>query len=173
MSRYSIEEYNSVWVTKFQDIKHVLEDIFGTKALAIEHIGSTSVPGMKAKPIIDVLIVVENLSGLEQERATMIERGYQFQEDYIAPNTYLFRRIDEQGNKLENIHVCEKGSPKEKQFLVMRNYLRAFPDEAKQYADFKDELMKKFPNDYKSYRTAKDPFLKALEQRAYNWKETL
>lgn len=171
MSCYSIEEYNPEWVTKFQNIKHVLEDVFSTKALAIEHVGSTSIPRMKAKPIIDILVIVENITTLHNETGAMFSSGYQLQENYVAPNTLLFRRFDEQGNKLENIHVCERGAPMEKQFLNMRDYLRTFPDEVTRYAQFKDELIRKFPNDYESYRAAKNPFLKELEQRAYRWEE--
>lgn len=99
----------------------------------------------------------------------MKSKGYLVEENYVAPNTLLFRRIDEAGNKLENIHVCASGAPMQKQFLFMRDYLRAFPKEANSYAQLKDELVRKFPNDYESYRAAKDPFLKALEKRAYQW----
>lgn len=169
MTKYSIEAYNPEWPTKFQGIKAMLESVFGAKALTIEHVGSTSIPGMKAKPIIDVLVVVESMSALQNEKGEILSLGYQLQEGYVAPNTLLFRKVDAQGNKLENIHVCKSGAPMEKQFLVMRDYLRTFPEEAKRYADFKDELTQKFPNDYESYRAAKDPFLKNLEQKAYKW----
>ena len=149
----------------------MLKDVFGDQAQKIEHVGSTSVPGMKAKPIIDVLVVVKSVDEIQNKKEAMFARGYQLQENYVAPDTLLFRRVDEQGNKLENIHVCESSAPMKKQFLIMRDYLRNFSNEAKRYSDFKDELVKKFPNDYESYRTAKNPFLKDLEQKAYRWNE--
>lgn len=171
MSAYTIEPYHPEWVKKFQSIKAVLEGVFADRAVAIEHVGSTSVPGMKAKPIIDVLVVVKDIAVLDSEKSVMKSKGYLVEENYVAPNTLLFRWVDGEGNKLENIHVCENGAPMEKQFLAMRDYLRAFPEEAKSYVQLKDELVKTFPNDYESYRAAKDPFLKLLEQRAYNWFE--
>jgi GrpB-like predicted nucleotidyltransferase (UPF0157 family) len=128
---------------------------------------------MKAKPIIDVLVVVGDMTLLSKEKDVMQTKGYLVQEDYVLPNTLLFRRIDGEGNKIENIHVCESSSPMEKQFLVMRDYLRAFPDECRRYSDLKVELLKKFPNDYESYRATKDPFLKDLKQKAYLWHATI
>lgn len=172
MSTYTIEPYNPEWVKKFQGIKAMLEDVFGSQALAIEHVGSTSVPGMKAKPIIDVLVVVKDISLLDTEISVMKSKAYLVEENYVAPHSLLFRGIDEAGNKLENIHVCESGAPMEKQFLAMRDYLRTFPEEAQSYAQLKDELVTKYPNDYQSYRSAKGPFLKDLEQKAYQWSET-
>ena len=173
MSTYTIESYNPEWVKKFEGIKAMLEGVFGSQALAIEHVGSTSVPGMKAKPIIDVLVVVKDISLLDTEKSVMKSKGYLVEENYVAPNSLLFRRIDEAGNKLEHIHVCESGAPMEKQFLAMREYLRMFPEEAQSYALLKDELVKKYPNDYESYRADKDPFLKSLEARAYKWFELI
>lgn len=69
MSAYTIEPYNPEWVKKFQSIKAMLEGVFGSQALAIEHVGSTSVPGMKAKPIIDVLVVVKDIAVLDTEKS--------------------------------------------------------------------------------------------------------
>lgn len=169
MSTYTIEQYNPEWVKKFESIEVMLEGVFDDQALAIEHVGSTSVPGMKAKPIIDVLVVVKDVKLLNTGKMLMQSKGYLVEENYVAPNTLLFRLVNENGNKLENIHVCENGAPMQKQFLFMRDYLRAFPKEANSYAQLKDELVRKFPNDYESYRAAKDPFLKALEKRAYQW----
>lgn len=173
MSAYTIEPYHPEWVKKFESIKAMLEGVFGSQALAIEHVGSTSVMGMKAKPIIDVLVVVKDITLLDAEKSAMKSKGYLVEENYVAPNSLLFRRVDGEGNKLENIHVCENGAPMEKQFLVMRDYLRTFPEEAQSYALLKDQLVKKYPNDYESYRAAKDSFLKELEERAYQWRATL
>lgn len=173
MSTYTIEPYSPEWVKKFESIKAMLEGVFGDQALAIEHVGSTSVPGMKAKPIIDVLVVVKDVRPLNREEMLMQSKGYLVEENYVAPNTLLFRLVNENGSKLENIHVCENGAPMQKQFLAMRNYLRAFPEEAKRYAQLKDELVNKFPNDYESYRAAKDPFLKVLEEKSYLWYSTI
>lgn len=169
MDDYTIVEYDPAWVTQFGTIEKMLLEVFGKKALAIEHVGSTSVPGMNGKPIIDVLVTVEHVESTERERKELLKRGYRCQENYIAPHTYLFRKTDEHGNKKENIHLCESDSPKVKQFLVMRDYLRSFPEEAKVYSDFKTQLFTQFPHDYDAYRKAKTPFLDNFEKKAYGW----
>lgn len=169
--KYSISEYDPNWIIKFESIKILISEIFGDKALQIEHVGSTSIPGMKAKPLIDVLIIVKDIKDLSQETLRMVDIGYEWGENYIAPNTLLFFRTGPNGEKLENIHVCESGASKARQFLVMRDFFRTHPEKAKEYADLKESNSKLHPDDYPAYRAAKAPFLAQMEQEAYVWEE--
>jgi GrpB-like predicted nucleotidyltransferase (UPF0157 family) len=168
--KYSIENYDPSWILKFEEIKKMLDTVFGNKALSINHVGSTSIPGMKAKPLIDVLIIVEKKENFEKEKQEMIAKGYEWGENYIGPDTLIFYKTDGGDAKLENIHVCIKDSPKAKQFVIMRDYFRAHPEQAKAYTDLKLELVKKFPDDYPSYRKGKTGFLDEMEVLAYEWK---
>ena len=170
--KYSFSEYDPNWVNQFNDIKNFLMGIFGDAVVQIEHVGSTSIPGMKAKPIIDVLVVVNNMQDFAKEKEQMVSAGYEWGANYIAPNTLLFFKANTDGEKLENIHVCEAGSPKERQFIVMRDFFRAHPEKAKQYSDLKDLNSKLYPNDYPAYREAKTQFLTQAEQEAYEWEES-
>lgn len=170
--KYSISEYDPNWVTKFESIKKLISEIFGDKALQIEHVGSTSIPDMKAKPLIDVLIIVKDVKNLSQETLAMIDSGYEWGENYIAPGTLLFFKTGPDGEKLENIHVCKVGAPKARQFLIMRDFFRTFPEKAKQYADLKESNFQKHPDDYPAYRAAKAPFLEQMEKEAYKWEES-
>lgn len=167
--KYSLNDYDPNWVTKFDEIKAFLKSVFGDEALKIEHVGSTSIPGMKAKPIIDALVVVENMEDFAEQKEKMTAAGYEWGENYIAPNTLIFYKIAGDGSKTENIHICEKGSTKEKQFLVMRDFFRTFPEKAKEYSDLKEKNHALHPDDYPAYRAAKAPFLQRIEQEAYNW----
>ncbi len=106
-----------------------------------------------------------------KEKEEMVRAGYEWGENYIAPNTLLFFKLGADGEKLENIHVCEKDAPKAKQFLVMRDFLRAFPEKAKEYSDLKESNAQKHPDDYPAYRAAKTPFLEQMEKEAYNWEK--
>lgn len=164
---YSIESYDPVWVTKFEQIKKMLEEVFGNKALAIEHIGSTSIPGMKAKPLIDVLMIVEKLESFNAEREIMASKSYEWAENYIFPDTQIFYKTDNGDRKIENIHVCVKDSFKAKQFVLMRDYLRNHPEKAKEYSELKEKLNKEFPDDYPAYRAAKNDFLQEIEKLAF------
>jgi GrpB-like predicted nucleotidyltransferase (UPF0157 family) len=166
---YSIEHYDPEWIAKFGDVKKMLEDVFGSKALSIEHVGSTSIPGMKAKPIIDALVIVEKMEPFITEKGLMVQKGYEWGENYIAPDTLIFYKTDGD-RKTENIHVCVKGSFKATQFIVMRDYLRSHPDKAKEYSDIKEKLKKQFPDDYPAYRAGKHDLLEEIEKLARVWK---
>lgn len=155
---------------QFSTIKDFLLTVFGDKALAIEHVGSTSIEGMKAKPLIDALVVVDKMELFQEVKDKMIKAGYEWGANYIAPNTLIFFKMGPDGEKLENIHVCEQGSAKERQFVVMRDYLRNHSQKVKDYSDLKEKNVSLYPNDYPAYRAAKAPFLEQLEIEAYEWK---
>ncbi len=163
---YSIQEYDPNWANKFEEVKGNLLKVFGSKALAIEHVGSTSIPGMKAKPIIDALVIVSKMESFEKERKEMNQLGYQDENNYIGPDTVLFFKTADDERKVENIHVCVEGSHKATQFVIMRDYFRSHPEKAKEYSDLKEKLNKEFPDDYPSYREGKDKFLKEVENLA-------
>ncbi len=165
---YSIEPYNSEWVIDFKKIKEKLEKVFGSKAQAIEHIGSTSIPGMRAKPLIDVLVIVDAMGDFSEEKEKMGKLGYQYGENYIAPNTLLFFKVLTDGRKTENIHVCDRTNFKVSQFLGIRDFLRKKPEWAEKYSSLKEELYKKFPNDYPAYREGKSSLLRELDEAAKN-----
>jgi GrpB-like predicted nucleotidyltransferase (UPF0157 family) len=169
---YSIQSYNPEWVLKFEKIKIMLEQVFSSQAMAIEHVGSTSIPGMKAKPLIDILVIVEKMAPFVSEREQMSELGYQNIDNYISPNSIVFFKTDNEDRKLENIHVCVKDSYKVRQFLLMRDYLRAHSNRAKEYSELKEKLSTKFPGDYPSYRAGKKDFLDGIEKEAEKWNKS-
>lgn len=167
---YSVEEYSTEWLNRFETIKALIKEVFGDKALQIEHVGSTSIVGMKSKPIIDVLIIVEDVTNIREETEKMEKLGYLYKENYLTPNSlFLCKEID--GERLENVHVFPIGHARINEFLDKRDYLREHPDEAKKYSDIKVELSKRFPNDYVSYRKEKDHYLNIeLKDKVNDWK---
>lgn len=170
---YFFRDYDPNWIVQFESIKQTIGNAFGPKALRIEHVGSTSIPGMQAKPIIDALIIVDDVHDLAKETQSMVEAGYEWGENYIAPDTLIFFKTGPDGEKLENIHVCQQDSYKAKQFLVMRDFFRAFPEKAQAYSDLKKANSEKHPDDYIAYRAAKKPFLDEMEKEAYAWVKNL
>ncbi len=169
--KYTISEYNPNWKLKFSSIKDFLMVVFGDKAIQIEHVGSTSIEEMKAKPLIDVLVTVEEVEPFLEQKDEMVEAGYEWGENYIEPNSIIFFKLGFDGEKLENIHVCKKGSMKARQFIVMRDYLRTHPEKVKAYSDLKELNVSLYPDDYPAYREAKAPFLNQLEKEAYEWEK--
>ena len=170
--KYSIVDYDPNWVNQFNVIRGLLSKVFGTRAIQIEHVGSTSIPGMKAKPLIDVLVVVEKIEDFSKEKKEMMKAGYEWDKNVIAPNSLLFFKMGTAGEKLENIHVFEKDALHVRRFLAKRDYFRAFPAKAKEYSDLKEKIAQKYPNNYEAYRKAKEPFLAQIEPEAYKWWES-
>lgn len=167
--KYAIEPYNPEWANQFELIKKDILSAFGDLALEIEHIGSTSIPGMWAKPLIDVMVIVENIESLFHATESMKSMGYECGENYIAPRTMIFYKTGKDDQKLINIHVCEPNSYKIKQFIALRDFLRTFPEKAQEYSEFKKHLYAKHPDSYVAYREEKGPFLTRLVQEAFAW----
>lgn len=168
--QYSIQPYNPEWVSQFESIKEKLIPIFKDKALSIEHVGSTSIPGMSAKPLIDVLIQVRNAEQFTEEKKAMEALGYLWGENYIEPDSLLFYKENhEDKSKTENIHVCVEGSGKALQFIQTRDYLRVHPERAAAYSELKNKLAIQYPNDYPAYRAGKKSFLDETERLTTEW----
>ncbi len=168
---YSIQEYNPEWPIKFKSIKKFLEEVFKEKAIQIEHIGSTSIPGMKAKPVIDVAVLVNDIEPFTEERKLMEEAGYKSIDNYIGPNTLIFYKEDEAQRKSENIHVWPKDHPKADRTILMRDYFRTHPEHAKRYAELKEKLTLEHPDDYPAYRAGKDNFLEEIATLSNEWRD--
>jgi GrpB-like predicted nucleotidyltransferase (UPF0157 family) len=163
-SLYQLSEYDPGWKIKFQKIKAGLERFLPEEILKIEHVGSTSIPNMKSKPVIDVLAIIEKKNQFETIKNTMLKEGYEFKENYIEPNSLTCWKSDDRGEKIENVHFCLKNSFKSNQLISMRDYLIRHPEKASEYSQLKEELYKKFPNDYIKYREGKRTFLEGLEK---------
>ncbi len=167
---YKIEPYNPQWPIKFAQIKEDLMQSFGDKALLIEHVGSTAMPGMSSKGVIDVCVVVDHMEPFEKEKAAMVARGYLYGDDYFTPNSILIYKEKPDLEKEINIHVLVQGDPDIDKFIVGRDYFLAHPERIQMYKELKEKLSKEFPDDYPSYRAGKQDFLKETLALAQKWK---
>jgi GrpB-like predicted nucleotidyltransferase (UPF0157 family) len=168
---YYIEPYNSDWALQYIQIEKDLKQSFGDKPLSIEHTGSTSIPGMSAKSLIDVLVVVEKMQPFTEEKESMAGLGYKYKDNYINPDTIMFYKEKEDLQKTINIHVVEDGSFDEQKFHLVTNYLKKHPERAQMYMELKKKLNEQFPDDYPAYRAGKADFLEetkrlAIEEKA-------
>lgn len=167
---YVIEPHSPEWKNRFEQICKDIHDSFREKALQIEHVGSTSIPGMSAKAVIDVCVVIDHIESFEKEKEAMVSRGYSWEDGYIGPDTILFYQAEEDNEKKINIHVCVKGSYEIEKFIYTSDYLRAHPERVQMYNELKEKLYKEFPEDYPSYRAGKQDFLKETLELARKWK---
>ena len=167
MRTYSIEKYSRNWAKRFRVQKKIFEKVLGKNIVEIHHVGSTSIPGMNAKPIVDILVIVKNLKTVDKLEKTFNALGYTLRVNYVNSNNRLLEKF--KGNvKLYNIHILPESSAESKRLLHVKNYLTTHPAEAKKYTDLKNKLYKE-TKDYALYRKGKTNYLNALEKKAYTW----
>ncbi len=133
----------------------------------IHHIGSTSVPGLSAKPIIDLMPEVVDINALDDFDEAMESLGYTVKGEFgiSGRRFYLKGLID----RTHHVHAFESGSEGLIRHLAVRDYLRDHPDEAAAYADLKIKLAAQFPHDNEGYCDGKHEFVRLLESRALRW----
>lgn len=167
MRQVIVTPYQSSWPEAFQQAKEQLETIFGDHLLAIHHIGSTSVPGLSAKPILDILPVVDSLDGIEAFDAAMEQIGYEAKGEFGMPGRRYYRKGGD--NRTHHIHLYADGNPEIMRHVVFRDYLRQHPQEVEAYSTIKERLERQYPEDISAYIAGKDSFVKTMEQRALAW----
>lgn len=166
--RITICDYDRAWPAEFEQERTRLHTALGSIVTTIEHVGSTAVPGLAAKPIIDMLVGVHNLS---EARVRSIEAlaalGYTYMADYEAwlPGEMLFRK-GTPGPWTHHAHVMERSSPRWDELMLVRDYLRTHHDVATAYGELKKALAAVFQDDIAGFRDAKRPFLQAVMARA-------
>ncbi|SFA71459.1 MULTISPECIES: GrpB family protein [unclassified Bacillus (in: firmicutes)] len=162
--------YQECWKDLFIEEAKLLQQIFGDELVAIHHIGSTSVEGLSAKPIIDMMPVVKDISRVDLYDKEMIELGYNPKGEFgIEGRRYFNKGGDARSH---HVHVFEVGSPNIVRHIAFRDYLREHPENAKQYGDLKSSLAAAFPNDMESYINGKNDFVKKTERDAVKWYES-
>jgi GrpB-like predicted nucleotidyltransferase (UPF0157 family) len=153
--------HNPRWAQYFEWEKDRLTKALGTPVLAIEHIGSTAVPGLSAKPIIDILVGVERLSDVEGLKVPLEELGYEYRANGSNAEQEFFARGQER-RRTDYLHITEFNSPMWKRDLAFRDYLRAHPEVAKQYEELKTSLAKKHESERALYTEGKAEFIKSI-----------
>ena len=158
---YTVIEYNPRWRKQFEAEAKRLRSILGVDALAIEHIGSTAVPGLAGKPTIDVLVLVANIAVADQYRDAMERSGYSAHGAYVTPESRLFTK-DMRGTRVVNIHFFSQNHRHGNEMLAVRSYFTQHPQDAERYGTLKKTLFRKYPENYGAYRKAKDKYLEQL-----------
>ncbi|WP_442594694.1 GrpB family protein [Neobacillus sp. D3-1R] len=164
--------YQVEWLERFQIEKSLLLKLFPQHEIVIHHIGSTSVPGLAAKPIIDLLIESDSLSIFDQKAQELEGKlGYEARGENGIPGRRYFVRFSPQGERLVHLHGFQKGHSDIERHLIFRDYLRLHPVQADLYGKIKLEAAEKFPLDVESYISYKNFIVKELEQKALEWKK--
>ena len=161
-------DYDPTWVALFERERRQLSNVLGWRTTAIEHVGSTSVPGLAAKPIIDLLVGVKSLP---EARCCFLEPlaalGYAYVPEYEAwlPEELFFRK-GIGGPWTHHVHMMEPSNPRWEGLVLFRDYLRSHPEIAVAYGNLKKALALVFNEDIAGFRNAKSPFVQAVMVQA-------
>ncbi len=168
VERYKVRllPYSEEWGKEYLETKEEIKKIWEENILDIQHVGSTAINGICAKPILDIAVRVRSLNSMDIQ--LMKNLGYDFCGARNAENTYyLFVLRGENQISLKHIH-CYGADEKEYFKLVgFRDFLNSNSDYAKQYADLKEELAKQYPDDRVSYTEGKEYFIKMIYSKLH------
>jgi GrpB-like predicted nucleotidyltransferase (UPF0157 family) len=164
----TIEPYNPKWVSWFEILYSFFEEKLAPFVKVIEHVGSTAIPGMVAKPIIDFDIVID-LSDFDQVRMRLERLGYTHQGDLGIPEREAFALNSPKLEELlppHHLYVCDTESKELHRHIAFRDYLRGHPDDAAELSQLKIQLVEKYSGDRESYIQGKDRLVRAILEKA-------
>lgn len=154
--------YNPLWAEEFEKEKSALEAVFGSRLLAIEHIGSTSVPGLAAKPIIDMVAAVDSFDSLENFIEPLRVMGYEYMPDRMFADRKFFPK-GPASNRTHHLNLVLIGNLEQWiQPIAFRDYLRTHEDARNRYAHLKLSLATKYADDRAAYTRAKSDFIQSI-----------
>jgi GrpB-like predicted nucleotidyltransferase (UPF0157 family) len=172
--RIQIVAYDPTWPSLYEAEAARLREVFGQEATAIHHIGSTAVPDLPAKPVIDIMVVIRDIRSIANFDPGMIGLGYRVRgeclDDLGTPGRFYYSK-DIDGVRTHQAHVMQIGHREIAEKLAFRDYLRAHPHEAAAYANLKRRLAATNTQGIVEYIQGKDAFVKALTQRAMAWRK--
>jgi GrpB-like predicted nucleotidyltransferase (UPF0157 family) len=169
MRHIVVVRHNPVWPEMFGAESAKIAGVFGRELVAIHHIGSTSVPGLSAKPIIDIMPVVRDIERVAEFNPAMVRLGYEPKGEFGIPGRRYFVRGGDE-NRTHHVHTYGPDHPELAHHLDFRDYLRAHPGIAGEYAALKEELARQFPHDIEGYMAGKDAFIREIIQKAEKWR---
>jgi len=168
--KIEVVPHDPTWRDQFQQEAERIQQALGAIVTAVHHIGSTSIPNIYAKPIIDMLVEVTDITQVDQREAAMIALGYEAMGEMGLPGRRYFRKENNQGIRTHHAHTYQQGTSEIKRHLAFRDYMIAHPEAAQAYSELKRELAKKLDiYDIEGYMDGKDVFVKEMEQRAIAW----
>jgi len=163
-----IADYNPQWLTLFENEKQLILNVIGNFVVRIEHIGSTAVIGLGAKPIIDITIAIKNLKEATKCIEPLERIGYEYVPEYeeSIPERRYFHKGKPPRAQHYHIHMVELSSNFWKRHLLFRDYLQTHPEVAQDYYELKKRLAREYGSDRTGYTEAKTLFIESVVAKA-------
>jgi GrpB-like predicted nucleotidyltransferase (UPF0157 family) len=159
--RVELVDHDPTWAQQFEGERAALAVVFDGQAVGIEHIGSTSVPDLCAKPIVDVLVGLRELELTDEQVAAMERLGYRYLGEHGLPGRLFFRKEP----RTHHVHVVQHGGEVWERQITFREALRSDEEERRRYDEYKRRLAAE-GHPREAYSELKTPFIRAVEARA-------
>ncbi|WHX50967.1 GrpB family protein [Paenibacillus woosongensis] len=167
--QWRIAAYDPEWRSLFLATGMKLREALGELALRVDHVGSTSVAGLDAKPIIDIQISVSNIDDVFSYKKHIEDVGFIFREDNPDKTKRYFRELP--GSRRTHVHVRQTGSFAEQMTLLFRDYLREHKEDCVRYAHEKHRLMELYKQERAKYVEGKGPMIWSILHKAHAWSQ--
>jgi GrpB-like predicted nucleotidyltransferase (UPF0157 family) len=161
-TRVVVEPYDEAWPSDFEKIRRELEEAIGSLVVGIEHVGSTSVVGMAAKPCIDIDVIIRDYAVFDQVVDALATIGYEHEGDLGILDREAFRYADKPHLKAHHLYVCPAYSEELYRHVTFRDFLRSHPEAVEQYSLVKENAARLFPHDIEGYIAYKSPCIQEL-----------
>ena len=158
-----VVDYNPDWPGIYQVEKVKLEQALGPLIVDIQHVGSTSIPGLAAKPIIDILVGIKEYPMPDAAVQAVVDLGYVYMGEYGIPRRHYFHKGVPRSH---HVHVIEMDNPEWDNFVLFRDYLRTHPQTLSDYEALKREMARKHEKDRVKYTESKSEFIKSVIEKA-------
>lgn len=165
---YTLSDYSPSWPVAFEQEATRLRALLGADLVAIHHIGSTSVPGLIAKPVIDLMPVTHDIQRIDYHTPELQHAGYESKGEFGLPGRRFF--IKQSGGwRSHHIHIYQVGNPEVERHLAFCAFLRSHASMRQAYSDLKQILHSRYPNDRDAYSLGKEPWINHIEPQALEW----
>ena len=173
LRRVEVVPHSPGWAEAFRAEAERLAATLGDEVVAVHHVGSTAIPGIKAKPIIDILLEVREVERLDDLGSEMAALGYEARGKFGLPGRRFFVK-DTDGRRTHHVHAYathaySTGNPELERHLAFRDFMISHPEHADAYGRLKEDLAERFPTDIEGYMDGKDAFIKEMERRGLAW----
>lgn len=170
MRKVEVVPHDPRWRDAFAAEAKRVASALGDNVSAVHHIGSTAIPDIHAKPVIDLLVEAGDIAEVDGRSSAMELLGYEVMGEYGIPGRRYFRKDNGEGIRTHHVHVFEAGSAEAERHLAFRDYMIAHPAEAQSYSELKRKLADEHPQSIDDYMDGKDDFIKEADRRAARWR---
>ena len=161
-AKVTVLPYDAAWKAEFEKIKNEIEGALGALAVRTEHVGSTSVEGLSAKPCIDLDVVIKDYSSFEEVKEKLAKIGYIHEGDLGIEGREAFDYADKPHLMKHHLYVCPHSSEELRRHIAFRDFLRSNPEAAQKYGKVKETAAELFPDDIDRYMSYKSHCIEEL-----------